>query len=272
MPEKDTRPIYILGDIHGHRQRLLELLHTAGLTGADGEWSAGSAALWFVGDYVDNGPDGLGTIDLIRRLQQQARDAGGEVGALLGNHDVQLLAAYRQGDETRRSTERTFQQDWLANGGLPSDLHGLTSEQAHWLSSLPAAAHIGETLVMHADSLFYLAYGNNLQSLNRTIRRLLEEAVPASLDRLLIDFTQHREFLGARGEVNLQRLQKNFGGRRIVHGHTPISKLTDQPAEKIQAPYVYLDSRAVNVDGGLYLGGPGFVYELPPLPEDLQQE
>lgn len=257
-----------MGDVHGHSERLRELLRSVDLIGPGGDWSGGSAELWFVGDYVDNGPDGLGTIDLIRMLQQQAQAAGGRVGALLGNHDVLLLAAYRAGDKQRRSTERSFHQDWLENGGTPSDLDGLTEEQAQWLTNLPAAVRLGDTLVMHADSLFYLAYGGSLPALNRTLRRLLEESTPSSLDRLLIDFTQHRELLGPRGWSNLQRLQKNYGGRRLVHGHTPISKITNAPAETIQEAYEYLDGQVVNIDGGIYLGGPGFLYELPPLPED----
>ena len=40
---------------------------------------------------------------------------------------------------------------------------------------------------------------------------------------------------------------------------------TGQPPEDVREPLVYSRGRCVNVDGGMYLGGPGFVYQLPPL-------
>ncbi len=30
-----------------------------------------------------------------------------------------------------------------------------------------------------------------------------------------------------------------------------------------KAPFIYANGLCVNVDGGMYLGGPGFVYRLP---------
>ena len=43
----------------------------------EGAWSGGRASLWLLRDYVDRGPDGVGVIELIMRLQEQAADAGG---------------------------------------------------------------------------------------------------------------------------------------------------------------------------------------------------
>lgn len=267
MTGDEHTPVYIMGDVHGHADLLCELLAQAGLASPQGEWRGGQAALWFVGDYCDNGPDGVEVIALIMQLQQQAQAAGGQVGALLGNHDVQLLAAWRLADTARRSVDRSFHQDWLDNGGEPRDLEKLDDGQAEWLASLPAGVRVGDTLLLHADSLFYLAYGGSLATLNQTINQLLRVCAPGALDRLLIDFSQHKDFLGERGWANLQRLHKNYGGSRLVHGHTPINKITGEPPEFIRQAYIYQDGRCVNVDGGIYLGGPGFIFELPPLPD-----
>jgi hypothetical protein len=268
MAESNLHPVYIVGDVHGHAELLRDLLNSAGLTDKNGDWCTGPASLWFVGDYFDNGPDGLGVISHIMQLQQQARATGGLVGALLGNHDVQLLAAWQLGDKPRRAVERSFHQDWLENGGVAQDLENLSDEQARWLAGLPAGVRLGDTLLLHADSPFYLAYGNNLQTLNQTLQQLLRECLPEAMDRLLVDFNQHREFLGDRGRDNLQRLLGHYDGRSLVHGHTPISKITGEPPESISQAYIYQDGRCVNVDGGIYLGGPGFIFELPPPPGD----
>ncbi len=51
-----------------------------------------------------------------------------------------------------------------------------------------------------------------------------------------------------------------YGGGQIIHGHTPIMYMTKQPPDEIDAALVYNAGLCVNVDGGLYAGGPGFVY------------
>ena len=49
-----------------------------------------------------------------------------------------------------------------------------------------------------------------------------------------------------------------------MHGHTPIGKLTKQKLAEVTAPLLYAGSRCLDVDGGMYLGGLGFIYTLPP--------
>lgn len=54
-------------------------------------WVGGAAHLVLCGDLVDRGPRDREVVDLVRRLQTQARLAGAEVHALLGNHEVMNL-------------------------------------------------------------------------------------------------------------------------------------------------------------------------------------
>jgi hypothetical protein len=52
-----------------------------------------------------------------------------------------------------------------------------------------------------------------------------------------------------------------FGGKRLIHGHTPISAMANvQPAD-VRSPLIYAEGLCINVDGGMYLGGPGFVFQ-----------
>src|SRR4051794_11042685 len=86
---------YVIGDIHGHLVKLLTLLEEAKLVDAAHHWSGGDAHVWFMGDFFDRGPQGVGVVDLIMRLQNQAAAAGGEIHSLLGNHEVLLLCVHR---------------------------------------------------------------------------------------------------------------------------------------------------------------------------------
>ncbi|MBX7252821.1 MAG: metallophosphoesterase [Candidatus Promineofilum sp.] len=250
----------VIGDIHGQYAKMTAILRGAGLIDAAGHWSGGATTLWFMGDYFDRGPDGIAAIDLIRALQGEAAAAGGRVGALLGNHDVLILAAQRFGDQPSGGPGGTFLTSWRHNGGVESDLARLDEARAAWLRALPAMARDGDWLLAHADATFYQVYGRTIGAVNRGIRAILHDDNAADWDLLLDYFSQRRAFQDEeRGPARVARFLSLYGGRRFVHGHTPIGKLNGRRPEAVTAAHVYAGGLAVDVDAGLYLGGPGFV-------------
>src|SRR5260221_4118178 len=81
-----TAPVLIIGDVHGHLDVLLRVLRDAGLIDHAARWTGGAATLWFTGDFVDRGTQGLAAVDCAMRLQSEAAQAGGSVACLPGNH------------------------------------------------------------------------------------------------------------------------------------------------------------------------------------------
>ena len=57
----------------------------------DSKWVGGKSHFVLCGDLVDRGPDDRAILDLVRRLQKEAKSAGGVVHVLLGNHEVMNL-------------------------------------------------------------------------------------------------------------------------------------------------------------------------------------
>lgn len=258
--DQHVRDVFIVGDAHGHRETLIGLLQDAGLIGRDLAWNGGESRLWLIGDLVDRGPDGIGVINLAMRLQREAAATGGAVDALLGNHDMLLLSAQRFGTAPSSGPGGTFVSAWRRNGGEIRDLVRLAPEHVRWLESRPAMAREGDDLLIHADARFYAHYGHSISEVNQALQALLRSSDPARWDRLLDEFSEHRAFIGGeRGEARAAALLHQFGGSRIVHGHTPISSITKAPAATVRAPFVYANGLCVDVDGGIYLGGPGFV-------------
>ena len=256
-------PIFVIGDVHGQLEKLIGLLREAGLIGADWGWCGGTSVLWLIGDLVDRGPDGVAVIALAMRLQREAAAAGGRVSVLFGNHDGLLAAAYRFGDTPGAGPNGTFLGEWQANGGEASDLERLSDAQVDWLTSLPAMMLEGDRLLVHADALFYAHYGRTIAEVNRAFQGILRSDDPVGWDCLLADFTEHRAFID--GEAGLARAAAFlgwYGGRQIVHGHSPISSITRQPPATVTRALVYADGLCIDVDGGMYRGGPGFVYRL----------
>lgn len=259
---------FTVGDVHGQRQTLVRVLREARLLDARTRWVGGDATLCLVGDYTDRGPDGVGTIELVMRLQHQAAAAGGRMLALLGNHDMLLLAAHAFAQTPSSGPGGTFLSEWRFNGGQTRDLERLLPEHVAWLRGLPAMARLGPWLVVHADSPFYARLGRNVRAVNAAFAALLSQPHPTGWDEMFATWTGRRGFWGWQGKENLDRFLNFFGARGLIHGHTPIAKLTGQTPEEVQQALVYQNGRCVNVDGGLYLGGPGFVHALadpPPL-------
>jgi hypothetical protein len=256
-----SEPLYIVGDIHGQFERLVELLRGAALVDDDLAWAGGAACLWFMGDFFDRGPRGIEVVDLVMRLQAEAARAGGQVESLIGNHEPLILSARRFG-ETRNSWGSTFLWDWRRNGGSDDELARLTDRHAEWLAQLPAMALVGDLLLVHADATFYASYGSSIDAVNGAFRELLRGDDADAWDRLLGQFSERKAFADddPDGAARARQLLADFGGRHVIHGHTPISYVRRCLPEEVVEPLVYAGGLCTNVDGGMYLGGPGFIY------------
>lgn len=255
-------PLFAVSDIHGHRDEFRDLLRDAGLTGSSGDWTGADARLWLLGDYVDRGPDGVGVIDDVRRLSAQAAAAGGEVGALLGNHEVQLLGAHRFGAATIPGWESRadgFYGAWLQYGGRDHDLAGLTGEHLSWLCALPALALVGDHLLMHCDSTRYLEFAGSLAEVNAVVAEQM-----AGTDAGAWLWFASR--MSGRGELSapaaVDALLSAFGGSVIVHGHSTLISHFGYTTDTVRQPHRYGGDRVLAIDGGVFEGGRILLAEL----------
>ena len=250
--------VFVLGDVHGHLDVAQRLLREAGLLGSDGGWTGRDAVLVWIGDLVDRGPDGLRTIDLARRLEDRAAAHGGRSVTLLGNHDLLLAGASRFPDARLRSG-KGFAAYHDGVGGRETERERLGAERAGWIDRLPAFLRIDRTLFVHADAPGVLGWGRSLEEANRTVGIALASGTPEAYERLYLAMAAHHAFRGEAGAARLDRLSRRFDVDVVVHGHTPLQKLgTERPT----APRIYQGGRVVNVDGGIYRGGPGFLWQV----------
>ncbi len=260
-----TPPVFVMGDVHGQIEKLTRLLREAGLLGPHRRWAGADARLWFIGDFFDRGPDGIGCLELAMSLQREAAKAGGEVGALLGNHEIGLLSAHRLGAQRSSGPGGTFRADWETYGGNPRDLAGLKAEHIRWIEDLPAMARVAGRLLIHADSLLYREYGATLEAVNRAFEAVVRGSDAAAWDALLSRFSDRGAFADGTpgGSAAAAGFLRQYNGRQIIHGHTPIPRATGCPAGRVREPYAYAGGLCLNVDSGMYLGGDGFLAILP---------
>ena len=248
--------MFAVGDVHGHRDVVVRLLRDAGLLDEREGWVGADATLWLMGDLFDRGPDGIGALELVRRLE---RESSGAVRCLLGNHEALIQAARRFGGEDTSFPGHTFHDVWKLNGGVDADLAALTDEQADWLARLPPVARDGDWLLVHADTDAYLDLGMSLAAVTSTTGSVLRTGDANQMDELL-GILSDRQRLDEPGSVDA--LLHAYGGDRIVHGHTPIASVIGADPRDVTAPLVYGDGRVTNIDHCLFAGGPGFVVRL----------
>ena len=87
----DVERVVALADIHGAYPAFGRTLKSAGVIDAEDHWTAGATHLVVVGDLLDRGEDSRRVMDLVRRLEGEAVDAGGAVHLTLGNHELMNL-------------------------------------------------------------------------------------------------------------------------------------------------------------------------------------
>ncbi len=224
-----------------------------------GGWSGGGERLWFLGDYLDRGPDGLGVVDFVRRLEIQARSSGGQVTPLLGNHELQFLAALHFSRQARDRRSTSWLSFWRRYGGNDEELRSVTDEQVQWLSELPLIDLDDDTVMVHSDSDGYAELGTTAQQINEVGRSVLA-------GRSEDDWTFLHQLLTRRGEFRspgrVSRFLRALGARRVVHGHSTLGGVFGLDPVACTRPYVYADGRATAIDGGVFEGGSLIVAEL----------
>ncbi|OEV07611.1 hypothetical protein AN219_31965 [Streptomyces nanshensis] len=281
--EEGEGPLYVVGDVHGYLDELRAALHSAGITDSQDNWAAGSTRLWFLGDFTDRGPDGIGVIDLVMNLSAQAAAAGGYCKALMGNHELLLIGAKKFGDTPVNSSAGTasFQAAWLLNGGQRSDMERLEDHHIQWMSRLDAMALADGHLLLHSDATCYLDYGNTIEGVNDAITEALQRNDADETWDLFRKFTKRFAFRDETGSLAARELLTVFGGRQIVHGHSPIPYLLGEFAAngageaadgadadedvlpEVTGPHLYADGLAIAMDGGVTMDGKLLVTQLP---------
>jgi serine/threonine protein phosphatase 1 len=209
---------WVIPDIHGYSQTVISLV-------TEIIRPERQDALFFLGDYVDRGPDSKGVIDFIRRLMREKYN----VVALKGNHEDFMVELYDASLKSKNSWWRNFgnrkQKAWYAMGGKPT----LSSFGVHHIQDIP-------------DD--YIDWMRNLPCYHELDRFIL---VHAGMNCKIDDpFSDTRSMLWLRDyEIHPEKIK----GKRLVHGHVPVNMELISMA--ISNPHY----KFIDLDNGPYLTG-----------------
>ncbi len=240
-----------LSDVHGQLGLMVRLLQANGILDADGDWAWGEGHLVLVGDVFDRGPRVNEIFWLLYGLEQQAREAGGGLHVLLGNHEAMVL--YR---DLRYVNDRYFATANALDVAYP-DLYGPQSVIGNWLRSRPVIARINDMLFVHGGmSPEFLALGIGNEAANDRYRESL--GMPRTRTREdpryapLYDGTTspiwYRGYFNpdALDRAGVEALVQRLGVEHVVVGHTSMAHVES-----------WHDGRVIAVDSSIKDGESG---------------
>jgi hypothetical protein len=263
--------IVAVGDVHGAYDRFVEILTVTGLIDAQQRWSGGETHLVQLGDVVDRGPDSRKVLDLLIRLQEEARRADGAVHVLLGNHEVMRMlgdlryvtAGEYQAFVTPRSEE--IRQDFVSKAaeterearlketplGFIEMVAAFTpaGQYGEWLRKLNTVVRINGILFVHGG-LSPASAAMSCSSINDTVRRELTRDLEKSRQAPLATLSA-----GENGPLWYRGLGQSTDSARDVDGILEAQKAraivighSVSPDRRIQTRF---GNRVIQVDTGM---------------------
>jgi hypothetical protein len=169
--------VVVVGDLHGDYEQTVAVFRSAGLIDAGLNWSGGVAHLVQTGDVLDRGPAPAKIIDLLMQLESQARDAGGRVHALIGNHEVMnLVGDYRY---VSAAAYAAFAAPGApSNNGKPPGYadyraaFGLDGKYGRWIRKHNTVIRIDDSVFLHAGISPKFS-GLSIREINNRVRQEL---------------------------------------------------------------------------------------------------
>lgn len=177
---------WVIPDIHGHPKTLKYMIEDRlNITKSD--------VVYFLGDYIDRGPDSKGVIDYIMSMQ----NAGYEVYCLRGNHEDYCLKAWNA-DKKRFLGRSSIEKEWRKNGAQNTLLsfnvkrpRNIDQRYIEWMNNTKYYIELEDYILVHAG-------------LNCSIDNPFEDTKSMMWIR---DF---------KVDVN------KIGGKKVIHGHVPV--------------------------------------------------
>ena len=139
----------VIGDVHGHADKLVRLLAEMGYRERNGAWTHPERHAIFVGDLIDRGPAQVATVNIVRAMV----DAG-SARCIMGNHEFNAIAwntpdPRKPGEYLRphgKASNRAQHAAFLAEvEGTP-----LHREITDWFRTLPMYIEEPNIRVVHA--------------------------------------------------------------------------------------------------------------------------
>lgn len=137
-----------IGDIHGHAEALEKLLLKLGYFKVHGVYMHQNRQAFFVGDFIDRGPQVLETLEIVKGMV----DAGSAL-AVMGNHEHNFIQLHTRSAEDPEAWARPPKKRAQAKTTFEAfkGKENLLQEYIKWFKALPIYFESDEFRVVHAQ-------------------------------------------------------------------------------------------------------------------------
>lgn len=201
--------VVAFGDVHGAYTEWRALLLELTIIDKNNNWAGGNTHIVSLGDLIDRGPGSRQVVELLKKLDQQAEQAGGAVHVVLGNHEVMVMtgdlrfvsaegfAAFAD-DETQAQRDSHFAQYKRFNPSVDETkarasfdkeyppgyiaLRKAYAQKGHigsWLMQQPLALKVNDKVYMHGGIASSVSE-ETLESLNKKVKGELRSFLDAN--------------------------------------------------------------------------------------------
>jgi hypothetical protein len=224
---KIVEKIVVIGDIHADYEILLAILKKAGLINDKLEWIGGKTYLVMIGDLVDGkaridnwtGDSDLKVINFLEKLIKKAKQKGGDVIILLGNHEFMNI----QGNFSYSGDHGIKEM-----GGELKRLKYFNNQFRKFAKKCYLAVNIGGWIFSHAGIPPEISKKYSIPKLNAILQKFLSNEMNLHEDNIFFDIISGengilttREF--GLNNINCKRLLatlSNLKAEHMVIGHT----------------------------------------------------
>lgn len=238
--------VVALGDVHGDLDAMREALWLAEVIDEQDDWVGGETVVVQTGDLLDRGDDEQEIVDILEKLQAQAKAAGGALHVLNGNHELMNVDL-----DFRYVTEAGF-ADFADAPGVDPDDSAVAGFEPHMrarasafmpggayatkLAAHPVVLVVGDTAFAHGGVL--PRYAENIKGLNLEVakwllgeddrgRRIVEDDDSPVWSRHYSDDPSSRDCR------RLDEALEILGVERMVVGHTVQTEISSECDDKV---------------------------------------
>ncbi len=240
-----------VSDVHGQYNLLIKLLQSHKVIDKQFNWIFDKGHLVILGDVFDRGSHVTEILWLIFRLEQQAKEKGGMVHVMIGNHELMVF-----NNDLRYVNEKYTNSSELMSTTYDK-IYSENSFLGKWLRKKPIIVKINDMLFVHAGvSPKLVKYGFNLSQINE----VFTNNIIGKSDKFILADPELSLLRGKYGPVwyrgyftnkilteqEVSELLKYFDSKHIIVGHTSMPNIVSYYNSKI----IGIDSSIKNGDSG----------------------
>lgn len=240
--------IFVIGDVHGRYDQLINLLKKSKIINNDLDWIAGNSHLIFLGDLFDRGSDVTKVLWFIYELEDKAKAVGGKVHLVLGNHEIMTMTK-----DLRYVNPKEIAIAGAFGKKYDELFHPTKSFLGKWLSSKASVLKIDKVLFAHGG-VVDLETGS-IEGFNQLVNSYMKQPVYLDIMQDKPDSTKYdvnkwndmRYFFyneespfWYRGYVQsdtlkpqLNSMLRKYNSNLHVVAHTPLENITQRYGGKL---------------------------------------